>query len=209
MPLTQKLSSVKDLEKLLRLYKSGATFTVFDTETTGLSPQKERLIEIGAIKFNSSGIIDTFHTFVKPPFEIPMMIIALTHITDDMVCNAPVFADIADDFLHFIEGTCLIGHNAGFDVAFVNMELERCGKPLLAKPCVPAIDTIKCARQAFPMMECYKQTYLAEQLKIDIKSAHRADDDARVCMELFLKCMDKAESGNKAIKSLAAEALSM
>ncbi|MCQ2982174.1 MAG: 3'-5' exonuclease [Treponemataceae bacterium] len=186
MPFTRK-----ELLKIAKAYTEGKIFTAFDTETTGLSAEHCNIIEIGAVKFSKDGILNSFNTFVDPGYPIPYEITRLTSITTAQVDGAPSFHEIAPDFLKFIEGTTLIAHNCNFDVKFVNCELERNNLPPLKYPQVPAIDTIKTARTAFPDLLSYKQVNLAAALNIPIEHAHRANDDARVCMELFLKCLQK------------------
>ncbi len=186
MPFTRK-----DLLKIAKAYNEGALFTAFDTETTGLSAERCNIIEIGAVKFSKDGILNTFNTFVDPGYPIPYEITRLTSITTAQVDGAPTFREIAPELLSFITGTTLVAHNCNFDVKFVNCELERNHMTPLKYPQVPAIDTIKTSRTAFPGLSSYKQVNLAASLGISIEHAHRANDDARVCMELFLKCLQK------------------
>ena len=102
-----------------------------------------------------------------------------------MVANEPTFAQICDDFLDFINGTILVAHNANFDIGFVNAELLRINKPELKKPNIPAVDTLKNSRKIYPELGKYNLQFLANEFCISVESAHRALDDARVCMEVF------------------------
>lgn len=180
---------LKDYKKMFRLLKDGETFVAFDTETTGLSSHNCRIIEIGAVKFNSSGILDTFNTLINPETPIPPELVQLTHISDDMVKDQPVIKDILPGFCKFIEGSIIIGHNAHFDLRFLQAELERCNMPENKNP---VIDTLGFARWALPDLQKYNQPFLAELFNIDISAAHRAYDDARVCGNIFLELIKKS-----------------
>ncbi|MGN0728663.1 3'-5' exonuclease [Treponema sp.] len=178
-------------KNLAKEFYSGKTFVAFDTETTGLKSEKEFIIEIGAVKFNHSGIIGApFDILIKPPLELPDFIKDLTHITDEMLSCCPSAKDAVPEFLDFIGGkqTILVAHNAKFDLCFINSELKRFNHPELPNTC---IDTLAAARWAYPdfINETEKGQYklqsLAKRFNIEAKAAHRANDDARLCMEIF------------------------
>ncbi len=180
-------------KRLADEFYSGRTFVAFDTETTGLKASDDYVIELGAVKFNCEGLIgEPFNVLIKPPVSIPPFITELTHISDFMVKDAPSMKDVIPDFLKYVctKQTCLVAHNAPFDVKFMNSELVRAGYPELTNL---TFDTLKLARWAYPELATmgetgpYKLQNLASRFKIDVKSAHRASDDARVCMELFKK----------------------
>ena len=118
---------LKDYRKMFRLLKEGKTFTAFDTETTGLSSQNCRIIEIGAVSFNSSGVIKTYNTVINPKTQIPPELVKLTHISDEMVKDKPFIEDILPEFLNFIDSSIIVAHNAQFDLRFLNAELNRSG----------------------------------------------------------------------------------
>ena len=172
-----------------RMYESGAFFTAFDTETTGLNAAYERVIEIGAVKFNKGGISGTFSILIQPQRSVPPGAFKVHGISDRMLKDAPVFAEAAPDFLHFIEGTRLVAHNAGFDIGFINAELTRSGFAALDAPLVPAADTVYLAQKAFPQLEKHNLQFLAQHFSIPPGTAHRALDDALVCREVFLRCI--------------------
>lgn len=173
-----------------KLLQEGATFVAFDTETTGLNPLSDRVIEIGAVKFNSNGIIDSYDQLINPKISLKPHIVELTHITDSMLLAQPVFFNIANDFLKFIDGTILVAHNAQFDLRFINAELARLNKSPLKNQ---AIDTLRFSRTTFPKPETtsWKLGSLAQKLGVEVKNAHRADDDARVCMEIFIRTVEE------------------
>lgn len=180
------------IEQLLHSYLGGEVFTAFDTETTGLSSKYEKIIEIGAVKFDKNGIIDTYSVLINPEKVISSNITSITGITNQMVCNCPTFSEITPSFLNFINETKLVAHNAKFDISFVNAELEKTPYNNLRKSQCNAVDTVKVSQKVFPALPCYKLQELAKHFNIKVDAAHRAYDDARVCMELFLICMKEA-----------------
>ena len=180
------------IEQLLHSYLSGEVFTAFDTETTGLNPSYEKVIEIGAVKFDKTGILDTYSVLINPEKVISREITNITGITNEMVCGCNNFSEIAPSFLNFINETKLIAHNSNFDVRFINSELDKTQYKNLTKGQCNAIDTVKVARKVFPGLPYYKLQFLANHFNINVDAAHRAYDDARVCMELFLLCMKEA-----------------
>lgn len=185
---------MKEMEKILLSFENGDMFTAFDTETTGLKPSSERIIELGAVRFNKNGVQARYNALINPQKPIPPVTIAIHGIKDTMVCDKPLFKDIANDFLSFISGTRLIAHNCGFDVGFLNTELKNAKLPILKAPNFPAIDSIKCCYKTFPGLGKYNLQFLAKTLHIDTEHAHRAQDDAEVCMKIFIKCMETFKS---------------
>ena len=95
------------------------SYVVFDIETTGFSPVKNRIIEIGAVKVVEGKIVDRFSTFVNPRVPIPFRIEQLTSINDEMVMDAPGIEEVLPEFLKFCEGTIFVAHNANFDMSFI------------------------------------------------------------------------------------------
>ena len=177
---------LRNYKQLARLLKDGQVFTAFDTETTGLKAENAHIIEIGAVKFNATGIIDRFNTLINPDCHISCFCTQINHITDEMVSNAPKIHQILPDFLEFIKGTIIVAHNATFDLRFLQMEAERLNLPA---PKNGAIDTLHFCRWAHPDWKKYKQTLVAERMGIKVKDAHRAYDDAFVCGNIFLQCI--------------------
>ena len=176
---------MKTLKQLLRLYEGGGIFTAIDTETTGLMSKTDKIIEIGAVKFCKDGVIDKFSTLINPQMPIPYASTKVNGITNQMVCNCPTFFEIHHDFLDFIKDTVLVAHNANFDIGFINAELSRINKGELKKPNVPAVDTLKNSRKIYTEFTKFNLQFLANEFNISVENAHRALDDARVCMELF------------------------
>jgi len=116
-------------------------FVVFDLETTGAKAPPCRITEIGAFRISRGVITEKFHTLVNPEIPIPPFITALTGISDSMVRDAPLFADIADELLEFLDDSILVAHNAPFDMHFLNHEISRSARArrLLRRDC-PSCD---------------------------------------------------------------------
>ena len=123
------------------------TYVVFDLETTGFSPVKDKIIEIGAVKVEEGKITDKFSTFVNPKVPIPFEITRLTSITDEMVMNAPTIEEVLPEFLEFIDGAALVAHNAGFDVGFIE---QNCRYQDI-QPDFTSVDTVALARILLPL----------------------------------------------------------
>ena len=183
-----------DFRKLQSLLDSGATFIAFDTETTGLSASSDRIIEIGAVKFDKNGIIDKFETLVNPQKNISSECTAINHITNEMIKDAPLSKDAISNFVEFIKDGILIAHNAGFDLGFLN---EECVRAKLSETKNKALDTLTLVRWAYPLLGKYNLQLMARLMDIEVNDAHRAYDDARVCMEIFLKTVSDTKSIQK------------
>lgn len=190
MPQT-KVKLLEDFRKLQSLVDSGATFIAFDTETTGLSSSTDRVIEIGAVKFDKDGVQDTFETLINPQKNIPAECTAINHITNEMVKDAPVAEEALSKFADFVKDGILIAHNANFDINFVTEEMERAKLPALKNK---ALDTLNFVRWAYPLLGKYNLQLMARLMEIDVTDAHRAFDDARVCMEVFNKTLADTKS---------------
>ncbi|MCR4742161.1 MAG: 3'-5' exonuclease [Treponema sp.] len=173
---------LKDFKRLHLLYKKGAVFTAFDTETSSLSPSNGRIIEIGAVKFDKNGIIQKYQQLFNPQLPLSPDIENLTHITNQMLQTSPKIEECLPQFLQMIKGTILIAHNAQFDLNFLNFECENMN---LKASKNPTIDTLQYSYFKLPKLEKHKLDFLADYFKINKGSSHRAFDDANTCMELF------------------------
>jgi len=170
-------------------------FTVFDTETTGLDPKLCKVVEVGGIRFDSRGIKSRFNVLINPKSPMPAEVTKINGITDAMLAGQPETANVMPDFLRFIGDSVLIAHNAPFDISFINEELARLGKPALKNK---VIDTRIFAKEMFPGLPKYALQDLATRFGIKALDAHRAEDDARVCLELFMICFDALKAKNPA-----------
>ena len=163
-------------------------YIIFDLETTGLSAATERIIEIGAVKVENGEISESFDLFVDPEKAITPEITRLTSITNEMVAGAPKEADALEQFFRFCDGCdILVAHNADFDMGFLRAAIRRCGR----EEDPVQIDTLVMARAMYPELKKHKLDTIAERLGVTQKHHHRADDDARVLAEIFLKMVQK------------------
>ncbi|HEX3028117.1 MAG TPA: PolC-type DNA polymerase III [Clostridia bacterium] len=161
-------------------------FVVFDLETTGLNPYKDKITEIGAVKIRDGKIIDKFNSFVNPGMPIPSMIVKMTGITNEMVEDAPTIEPVLLQFLEFINGAVLVAHNAPFDISFITHNAKLIGEHINNS----YIDTLQLSRKMFPDLGKYKLAIVAKHLSIDLKDAHRALNDTTATAEIFVKCLE-------------------
>ncbi len=158
----------------------------YDTETTGLSSESERIIEIAAYDPERNR---TMCQFIHPGRPIPPESTAIHHISDDMVKDAPPWADVGQQFIEFCEGdTILIAHNNdGFDVHFLRQEFKRNNMEM---PPWKFLDSLKWARRYRPDLPNHKLQFLREIYGIVSNQAHRALDDVKVLAEVFYAMVD-------------------
>ena len=159
-------------------------YVSLDLETTGLDPEREEIIEIGAVKFRGDQVLETFQTLVNPRRELSSFVIQLTSITQRQVDAAPPLADVAGKFLAFLGSLPLVGHNVAFDMAFL-------AKAGLGLP-NPRYDTQDMASVFIPNADGYALTGLAGELGISHGRPHRALEDARICHHLFVALLNSA-----------------
>jgi DNA polymerase III subunit epsilon len=123
---------------------------VLDTETTGLDPlDGHRLVEVGCIELiNGIPSGQTFHAYFNPQRGMPAEAFAVHGLSDDFLKDKQFFAEAADDLLAFLGDAPLVIHNAAFDLGFLNAELDRAARPLLARERL--VDTLMIARRKHP-----------------------------------------------------------
>ncbi|MBN1648843.1 MAG: 3'-5' exonuclease [Spirochaetales bacterium] len=177
--------SMPQIRDYKNLDRNRSVFLAIDVETTGLDPFTNRIIEIACIKYLNGKKTDGFSTLVFPEVPIPEDAARISGITEEMVKGSPLFSEIAGTLLEFLGTGILVAHNALFDIGFINNSLARSGFSFLEHD---YIDTIDMAHKAFPGKKSYALQALAAELNIPVNAAHRAGDDARVCMDLFFRC---------------------
>lgn len=163
-------------------------YLALDFETTGLDARTGRIVEAGALQFRLDGegaivIEREWSSLVNPGMPIPDEATAVHGITDLDVSAAPFFREIAPGLLALATGRVIVAHNAAFDLGFLRAELDRCGA---ASPDCDVADSLGLARAAFPSFMRFNLGMLAYRLGIDTGSSHRALDDARTCMRIFV-----------------------
>ncbi|MBE5867896.1 MAG: PolC-type DNA polymerase III [Lachnospiraceae bacterium] len=178
---------VDDLKKIVTGDKGQSlgeeTYVVFDIETTGFSPVKNRIIEIGAVKVSGGKIVDTYSTFVNPKVPIPFEIEKLTGISDHMVLDAPEIEEVLPRFLDFCRDCVLVAHNAGFDMSFIIENARRLGYPSE----FTYVDTVGISRMLLEDQSKHTLDAVAKTLGISLENHHRAVDDAQCTAWIFLK----------------------
>ncbi|MBP3608832.1 MAG: 3'-5' exoribonuclease [Lachnospiraceae bacterium] len=156
-----------------------------DVETTGISPEKERMIEIGAFRPETGEI---FRTLIHPGRPLPEKITELTGITDEMLVGAPEEKEAIGALLEFLHGdTVLLGHNICFDHSFLVQAIRRCG---FEEPEFAGIDTLKISRVLCPELPNKKLETMVAHFGLTNERAHRAFEDARVTAELY-QCLKR------------------
>lgn len=157
---------------------------VFDFETTGLSPETDQIIEIGAVKVVSGNIVEKFSSFVRPTIKLPRDITELTGITQDMVEDAPPADLVIRDFYNFTRGCVLSGYNIiRFDMLFLKREGDNIGLEFDND----VIDTYNEALVSRLHVTNYKLGSVAKYLGISLEGAHRAWNDAYATAQVLLK----------------------
>lgn len=168
------------------------TFVVVDLETTGLSPDRDRITEVGAVKVRRGEVLGELHTLVHPGRSIPPAITTVTGITDAMVRASPPIGAVLPTFLEFARDTVLVAHNARFDVSFLDAELDRHGYPRLGHP---VVDTAKVARRILrDEVRDHRLATLARHLKARTMPEHRALADARATVDVLHGLLERAGS---------------
>ncbi|MDF2587494.1 MAG: exonuclease, polymerase epsilon subunit family [Anaerocolumna sp.] len=158
------------------------TFVCFDIETTGLNPQNEKIIEIGALKVIDGKIVGNFSELINPQVPLSKMITNLTGISDDMVKDADTEENVIKRFLDFAGDYIVMGHNIKFDYSFIKtaakrykINFERLG-----------IDTLDISRKMLRDLESRSLESLCKYYQITNNHAHRAYDDAKATTLLYV-----------------------
>ena len=169
---------------------------VLDTETTGLDPlQGHRVVEIGCLELvNHMPTGHSFHVYLNPDRDMPVGAFQVHGLSEAFLADKPRFPEVADDFLAFIDDGALIAHNASFDMAFLNAELQRAGRPLI--PGDRVIDTLALARRKFPGANNGLDA-LCRRFNVDNSSRtlHGALLDAELLAEVYLELIGGRQPG--------------
>lgn len=175
-------------------------YVVVDVEATGAKLPPNRIIELGAYRISGRKIVDSFLTLVNPEIAIPRFVMTLTGISNEMVKEAPLFADVAPRWLEFVNDAVLIAHNAPFDTNFLNHEISRVypgHRMINAHLC-----TVTLSRHVIPGLTNYRLDTIADHFSIPILARHRAGSDALATAEIFLHLLDRLHE--RGVKDLAA-----
>jgi DNA polymerase-3 subunit alpha (Gram-positive type) len=175
-----------------------AVYTVFDIETTGLSVNYDKIIEISAVKVQDNQVIDRYNTFVNPNQQLSMLTTKLTSITNADVAMAPTIDRVIKEFKDFIQGTVMVAHNAHFDMGFIYKTLK--DYDLYEGP-MTTIDTLQIARNCYgDDLKRFNLKAVAKLFHINLVQHHRAIYDTEATKEIFLHMMRDAR--NRGIKNI-------
>ena len=182
---------------------------ILDTETTGLNFQEgDRIVDIGCVEMINHALTGrTYQVYINPQRKMHPDAVAISGITDEFLADKPLFEEIADDFLEFIENATLVIHNASFDIGFLNSELARLDKPLISMDNV--IDTLDIARKKFPGAPVNLDA-LCKRFKIDtsVRTVHGALVDSQLLAEVYINLLGGkqrdlfSEPANSAVSNL-------
>ena len=166
---------------------------ILDTETTGLSADKDRIVEIACVELNNHiPTKNVFHTFLNPEIKVSADAFSVHGYSDEFLSNKPKFKEVVKDFLNFIKDKKLIIHNADFDLGFLNNELKRLNiKPILKSD---ILDTLQIARSKFPGVGNSLDA-LCKRFKISIEARekHSALLDCHLLSKVYIELIDKKE----------------
>lgn len=161
------------------------SFVAFDTETSGTYPIGSEIVEVGLVRWEGQKEVASFEQLIHPSKPMGEEVIKIHGITNEMVASAPPMASVITEILEFIGESVLIAHHAPFDLGFLAWDIERFG---LALPSAPVLCSSLLARKLIKGSENHKLQTLIKHLKIEAGPAHRAESDARACLEVALHC---------------------
>ena len=168
---------------------------VLDTETTGLDPLRgDRLVEIGCVEiFNRMPTGQTFHRYINPQRDVPREAFDVHGLSTEFLADKPLFSAVVDDFLNFIGDAPLVIHNASFDIAFINAELEKVART--AVPRERLVDTLLLARRKHPGVS-NRLDDLCSRYAIDNshRTKHGALLDAELLAEVYVDLIGARQS---------------
>ena len=185
-------------------------FVVVDLETTGLDPQNDTIIEIGAILYRDGEEAETFESLINPGRPIPEFITRLTGISDEDVRDKPTIEEVFSDLENFLANKTFVGHQVNFDASFIEYQFrkrhddfDRWENPAQRFKYFGRVrlDTLFLSRILLPFLPRMKLGVVAAYFGIDLENAHRAIDDARATGQIFLELLDRALALDNAIIS--------
>lgn len=171
-------------------------YIVLDLETTGLSPEYDSIIEIGALKVQNSEITETYQQLINPGFAISEFIQNLTGITNEMLVSQPSISEVLPDVEGFVENNIIVGHNVNFDINFLYDNFEYC----LDKPFANGfIDTMRMSRKVLPDLHHHRLIDIVQELGIEGSQFHRALSDCDYTYKCFetMKALIEVDFGGQ------------
>lgn len=168
-------------------------YLVFDLETTGLSVNYHEIIEFGYVVIKNGAVVEQNTILIKPETPVTKHITELTSITNEMLADKPMLKDKINEIQAIIANRVLVAHNANFDIGFLKAAFKKFDFPVLENS---VIDTLQLARVLKPELKYYRLGVVcrAFSVKYDSETAHRADYDANVLAQVFLKMLEKIKN---------------
>lgn len=165
------------------------SFVAIDVETTGLRPEANQIIEVGALRVRDGEVTDTLSLLIRPNESLPEKIVELTGITDEMLENQKSFSEQSKIIYDFIGQDPLLGHNIQFDYGFLKYHLANSGYTMDNK----IVDTLAIAKRLHPGLPSRSLASMCCAYGLVNKAAHRAYEDARVTMQLYFAMCESIE----------------
>ena len=163
------------------------SYIAVDIETTGLRPDEDAIIEIGAVKYEDGVVVDTYTSFINPGVRLPNHIVKLTGITDEMLKDARKIEEVLPEFLEFFDSDFILGHNIKFDFSFLKTAAMRIGHKFEKH----GIDTLRLAKLMHPELSSRTLEAMCKEYNIKRENKHRAYDDAKAAAELYEELLKK------------------
>lgn len=168
----------------MKIFSVDKPLAIVDVETTGASPQRDRVLEIAVIRVEKGNVVDTFHTVLDPECSIPATIFGLTGISEADTREAPTFNDIRKRVEALFKGAYFVAHNARFDYAFIKSEFTRLGLPFSYR----RLCTVELSRSLFPHYKRHDLSTLIDRFNFECEARHRALGDAKVLADFLTHC---------------------
>jgi DNA polymerase III epsilon subunit family exonuclease len=162
-------------------------YLILDIETTGLSEDSDRIVEIGILHISDNNILSKYHTYINPEIEIPEFITKINGVTNSVVKDKPKIYDVINEIHDFIKGKVIVGYNVEFDLNFLDVNFNR-GNILVEE--VKYFDVLRLVRQTIhpSLLQNRKLETVKKYLSIDGNS-HRAIDDCIATGKVLLRCI--------------------
>lgn len=181
----------------MQLYQIPENYVILDLETTGLSPEKDQIIEIGALRIKNGVPEDTWKSLIRPDFSLlpgntlSPYVSSLTGITGDMLVYAPSLSEVTKDLLSFLDVLPIGGHRVDFDLSFLNASLQKMGFASIQND---FFDTLLLSQRLLPELIHHKLGDLASYYQIDYSGAHRALRDCEITWHCLRAMEETARS---------------
>ncbi|OGN63577.1 MAG: DNA polymerase III subunit epsilon [Chlamydiae bacterium RIFCSPHIGHO2_12_FULL_49_9] len=175
-------------------------FVCLDCESTGLDPKNDRIVEIAAVRFTFSKILQKFESLIDPECEIPQISQDIHKITKEMIQGKPKIKEVLPELLKMIDGHVIVGHGIGFDIALIAAEAKRNQIPANIEK-QPFIDTLRLAR-LYGESPINSLQQLRQHFNIEPEGAHRAMSDVIVNIEVFKYLSKPYQTTNQILQVL-------